>query len=83
MTNRQRKYLVNLIKKVFRNEDSQSEMLSRLDKVSITDNQASAMIHALRLEYNIYRTIPSCMYGARNLNPKMDSFFKYLGFNIV
>ena len=77
MTNRQRKYLVNLIKKVFRNEDSQSEMLS------ITDNQASAMIHALRLEYNIYRTIPSCMYGARNLNPKMDSFFKYLGFNIV
>lgn len=80
MTDRQKDYIVGLIKKVFRNEKSQSEMLSRLDRADVTNSQASLVIHALRLEYNIYRSLPSSMWGARNLNPKMDEFYKILGF---
>lgn len=81
MTDKQRNYIESLIKKVFRQEESQSEMLSRLDRVNVSSSQASTMIHALRLEYNIGRTIPSCMFRASNLNPKMDEFFKILGFD--
>ena len=52
MTDKQRKYIESLIKKVFRNADSQSEILSRLDRVKISSHQASVMIHALKLECN-------------------------------
>lgn len=83
MTDKQRSYIESLIKKVFRNEDSRNEILSRLSKASVSSSQASTMIHALRLEYNIYQTIPSCMFAANNLNPKMDLFFRYLGFDKV
>ena len=55
MTDKQRKYIESLIKKVFRNADSQSEILSRLDRVKISSHQASVMIHALKLECNIGR----------------------------
>lgn len=81
MTDKQKSYIESLIKKVFQNEDSQRQILSLFGKATITSSQASTMIHALRLEININRTIPSCMFGARNLNPKMDLFFKYLGFD--
>ena len=50
MTDRQRKYIESLIKKVFRNADSQSEILSRLDRVKISSHQASVMIHAMKKE---------------------------------
>ena len=50
MTDRQRKYIESLIKKVFRNADSQSEILSRLDRVKISSQQASVMIHAMKKE---------------------------------
>ena len=50
MTNKQRKYIESLIKKVFRNADSQSEILSRLDRVKISSQQASVMIHAMKKE---------------------------------
>lgn len=57
MTDKQRKYIESLVKKVFRNADSQSEILSRLDRVKISSHQASVMIHALKLEYNIGRIL--------------------------
>ena len=50
MTDKQRKYIESLIKKVFRNADSQSEILSRLDRVKISSHQASVMIHAMKKE---------------------------------
>lgn len=59
MTDKQRKYIESLIKKVFRNADSQSEILSRLDRVKISSHQASVMIHALKLECNIGRSVPA------------------------
>lgn len=80
MTDKQRKYIESLVKKVFRNADSQSEILSRLDRVQISSRQASAMIHALRLECNISRSVQSYMLVASNLNPRMDEFFKILGY---
>ena len=78
MTDKQRKYLESLIRKVFRNADSQNEILSRLDRVQISSRQASAMIHALRLECNISCSVPSYMLVASNLNPRMDEFFKII-----
>ena len=78
MTDKQRKYLESLIKKVFRNADSQNEILSRLDRVKISSHQASVMIHALKLECNISRSVPAYMLAVRNLNPKLDEFFKIL-----
>ena len=81
MTDKQRKYLESLIRKVFRNADSQNEILSRLDRVQISSRQASAMIHALRLECNIGRSVPAYMLMANNLNPKMDEFFSILGYD--
>ena len=80
MTDKQRKYIESLIKKVFRKADTQKEMLSRLGRVDISSSQASTMIHALRLEHNIYTRLPSSMWGATNLNPDMDKFYKFLGF---
>lgn len=80
MTDKQRKYIESLVKKVFRNADSQSEILSRLDRIQISSRQASAMIHALRLECNISRSVQSYMLVASNLNPRMDEFFKILGY---
>lgn len=80
MTDKQRKYIESLVKKVFRNADSQSEILSRLDRIQISSRQASAMIHVLRLECNISRSVPSYMLVANNLNPRMDEFFKILGY---
>lgn len=80
MTDKQRKYIESLVKKVFRNADSQSEILSRLDRIQISSRQASAMIHALKLECNISRSVPSYMLVASNLNPRMDEFFKILGY---
>ena len=80
MTDKQRKYIESLVKKVFRNADSQSEILSRLDRIQISTRQASAMIHALRLECNISCSVPSYMLVASNLNPRMDEFFKILGY---
>lgn len=79
MTDKQRKYIESLIKKVFRNADSQSEILSRLDRVKISSHQASVMIHALKLECNIGRSVPAYMLMANNLNSKMDEFFRYYG----
>lgn len=38
MTDKQRKYIESLIKKVFRNADSQSEILSRLDRIKISSH---------------------------------------------
>lgn len=67
MTDKQRKYLESLIRKVFRNADSQREILSQLDKVQILSRQASAMIHALRLKCNIRCSVPSYMLVASNL----------------
>lgn len=81
MTDRQRKYIESLIKKVFRNADSQSEILSRLDRVKISRQQASVMIHALKLECNIGRSVPAYMLMANNLNPRMDEFFSILGYD--
>lgn len=81
MTDRQRKYIESLIKKVFRNADSQSEILSRLDRVKISSQQASVMIHALKLECNIGRSVPAYMLMANNLNPRMDEFFNILGYD--
>lgn len=81
MTDKQRKYIENLIKKVFRNADSQSEILSRLDRAKISSQQASVMIHALKLECNIGRSVPAYMLMANNLNPKMDEFFSILGYD--
>lgn len=63
MTDKQRKYIETLIKKVFRNVDSQSEILSRLDRVKISSHQASVMIHALKLECNIGRSVPALIIG--------------------
>lgn len=80
MTDRQKSYIESLIKKVFRSEPSQGEMLSRLDDVTITSSQASRMIHALRLEANISKNVPGYMLLAGNLNPRMDDFYKILGF---
>ena len=80
MTDRQKSYIESLIKKVFRNESSQGEMLSRLNRATITSGQASKMIHALRLEINIAKNVPSYMLLAGNLNPRMDDFYKVLGF---
>lgn len=81
MTDKQRKYIESLVKKVFRNADSQSEILSRLDRVKISSQQASVMIHALKLECNIGRSVPAYMLMANNLNPKMDEFFSILGYD--
>lgn len=81
MTDKQRKYLESLIRKVFRNADSQREILSQFDRVQISSRQASAMIHALRLECNIRCSVPAYMLVASNLNPKLDEFFKILGFD--
>lgn len=81
MTDKQRKYIESLIKKVFRKADSQSEILSRLDRVKISSQQASVMIHALKLECNIGRSVPAYMLMANNLNPKMDEFFSILGYD--
>ena len=81
MTDKQRKYLESLIRKVFRNADSQNEILSRLDRVKISSQQASVMIHALKLECNIGRSVPAYMLMANNLNPKMDEFFSILGYD--
>lgn len=81
MTGKQKAYLVALIKKVFKNEESQAEMLGRLERADVTSAQASTMIHALKRERNIYRTLPSCMWGATNLNSLMEEFFVCLGFD--
>lgn len=81
MTDKQRKYIESLVKKVFRNADSQSEILSRLDRIQISSRQASAMIHALKLESNISRSVPAYMLAVRNLNPKLDEFFNILGYD--
>lgn len=43
--------------------------------------QASAMIHALKLECNISRSVPAYMLAVRNLNPKLDEFFNILGYD--
>lgn len=59
----------------------QSEILSRLDRVKISSHQASVMIHALKLEYNIGRSVPAYMLMANNLNPRMDEFFSILGYD--
>lgn len=80
MTDKQRKYIESLIRKVFRNADSQNEILSRLDRVKISSRQASVMIHALKSECNISRSVPSYMLVASNLNPRMDEFFNILGY---
>lgn len=80
MTEKQREYIESLIKKVFRSEPTRSEMLSRLSEVSLTSAQASTIIHALRREHNIYSSLPSSMWGAKNLNPLMDKFYDYMGF---
>ncbi len=80
MTQKQRDYIESLIKKVFRSEPTRSEMLSRFSKVTLTSGQASTCIHALRREHNIYSTLPSGMWGAKNLNPLMDKFYDYIGF---
>lgn len=79
MTQKQRDYIESLIKKVFRNEPTRSEMLSRLSKAALSSCQASTCIHALRREYNIYSSLPSGMWGAKNLNPLMDKFYDYIG----
>lgn len=81
MTDKQRKYLESLIRKVFRNEDSQNEILSQLDRVQISSRQASVLIHALKLECNIRCSVPAYMLVASNLNPKLDEFFKILGYD--
>lgn len=80
MTQKQRDYIESLVKKVFRGEPTRSEMLSRLSKATLTDSQASTCIHALRREHNIYISLPSGMFGAKNLNPLMDKFYNYMGF---
>lgn len=82
MTDKQKSYIESLIKKVFRSEPSQSDMLSRLGKADISSSQASRMIHALRLEINIAKNAPGYMLLAGNLNPRMDDFYKILGFEI-
>ena len=81
MTDKQRKYIENLVKKVFRNADSQSEILSRLDMIKISSHQASVMIHALKLECNIGHSVPAYMLMANNINPRMDEFFNILGYD--
>lgn len=81
MTEKQREYIESLIKKVFRSEPTRSEMLSRLSEVSLTNVQASTIIHALRREHNIYSSLPSSMWGAKNLNPLMGKFYDYMGFD--
>ena len=81
MTDKQRKYIESLIKKVFRNADSQSEILSRLDMIKISSHQASVMIHALKLECNIGHSVPAYMLMANNLNQRMDEFFNILGYD--
>ena len=80
ITQKQRDYIESLIKKVFRSEPTRSEMLSRLSKAALTSSQASTCIHALRRENNIYSSLPSSMWGAKNLNPLMDKFYDYIGF---
>lgn len=79
MTQKQRDYIESLVKKVFRSEPTRSELLSRLSKATLTGNQASTCIHALRREHNIYTSLPSGMFGAKNLNPLMDKFYNYMG----
>lgn len=81
MTEKQRLYIENLIKKVFKNEPSQGKILSMFRKSNVTSAQASKMIHALRLEINISRGVPSYMFLAGNLNPRMEDFYKIIGFN--
>lgn len=46
-----------------------------------SSRQASVMIHALKLEYNIGRSVPAYMLMANNLNPRMDEFFNILGYD--
>lgn len=80
MTEKQRTYIESLIKKVFRSEPSQSQILSMFGKATISSSQASKIIHALRLEMNIAKSVPSYMLLASNLNPRMDDFYKIIGF---
>lgn len=80
MTERQRTYIESLIKKVFRSEPSQGQILSMFGKATVSSSQASKIIHALRLELNIAKRAPSYMLLASNLNPRMDDFYKIIGF---
>lgn len=80
MTDKQRTYIESLIKKVFRSEPSQSQILSMFGKATVSGSQASKIIHALRLELNISKGAPSYMLLASNLNPRMDDFYKIIGF---
>lgn len=80
MTERQRTYIESLIKKVFRSEPSQGQILSMFGKATVSSSQASKIIHALRLELNIVKSAPSYMLLASNLNPRMDDFYKIIGF---
>lgn len=80
MTERQRTYIESLIKKVFRREPSQGQVLSMFVKATVSSSQASKIIHALRLELNIAKSAPSYMLLASNLNPRMDDFYKIIGF---
>ena len=66
---------------MFAENNSKSEILSRLDRVKISSHQASVIIHALKLECNIGRSVPAYMLMANNLNPKMDEFFSILGYD--
>ncbi len=81
MTDKQRKYIESLIKKVFLRQIRRAKVLSRLDRVKISSHQASVMIHALKLECNIGRSVPAYMLMANNLNPKIDEFFSILGYD--
>lgn len=80
MTDKQKSYIESLIKRVFRSEPSKGKMLSMFGKTTISSSQASKIIHALRLELNISKSAPSYMLLAGNPNPRMDDFFKIIGF---
>lgn len=80
MTDKQRLYIEALIKKVFHSEPSRSKILSMFGLATITSSQASKIIHALRLELNISKSVPSYMLLASNINPYMDDFYRIIGF---
>ena len=80
MTDKQKSYIESLIKRVFRSVPSKGQILSMFGKATISSSQASKIIHALRLELNISRNAPSYMLLASNLNPRMDDFYKIIGF---
>lgn len=81
MTDKQRAYLESLVRKVFNEEKIRCDILSRIAKLDISGIDASRMIHALRLELNIRKNAHSSMLLASNLNPRMDDFYKILGFD--